>query len=90
MIAEDPGSHDLAAKIQFPLFIGPGVFPYGLRGKVYHDDLSHITCIFGCHRRSLLFYHYICKMRNIQYKNKKKLYKTTTPTGESCLWAWIH
>ena len=46
MIAEDPGGHDLAAKIQFPLLVCPGIFGYGLGAQIHQHDLSHIACVF--------------------------------------------
>ena len=55
VVAEDTGRHDLAAQVQLPLFVGPGVFGDCFRGQVHQHDLSHVACVFGFHRHPSFF-----------------------------------
>ncbi len=43
MVAQNLGSHDLAADVLLPVLVGPGVLRHGLAGQVHQDHPAHIS-----------------------------------------------
>ena len=52
IVVEDLGSHDLAAEVELPLPVAPGIFADGLSRQVHQHDLAHIAAVGSRHGHS--------------------------------------